>query len=334
MVTIKDIALALGISHSTVSRALNNSDRVQSKTRDMILAKAKEMNYIPNAAARDMKKSQLPIIGVIALNMGRSSYGSEMLGSISQQAKKNGYQLIFIHIEDTSPSETDFNLLREKRVSGLLYISLDPCSIDHHPIFDEIKTVFVNCNCADSNRYTAVRANNEKGLYDIASVVFKQPGFRRSMFINFDEHYSAAVERKQGYIKALNDNNITFFADDYITVPISYDFDFSTLDCDIQRAIECGVNVIFCGRDEIALEVYFTLHRLGFTIPDDVSVIGFDNQSIISQRVCPKLTTVELPYEKMAITGFNMIIYDEQSPVENIIINCDSIMRDSLRKDI
>ena len=91
MVTIKDIALALGISHSTVSRALNNSDRVQSKTREMILAKAKEMNYIPNAAARDMKKSQLPIIGVIALNMGRSSYGSEMLGSISQKKRLSAY---------------------------------------------------------------------------------------------------------------------------------------------------------------------------------------------------------------------------------------------------
>lgn len=334
MVTIKDIALALGISHSTVSRALNNSDRVQSKTREMILAKAKEMNYIPNAAARDMKKSQLPIIGVIALNMGRSSYGSEMLGSISQKAKKKGYQLIFIHIEDTSPSETDFNLLKEKRISGLLYISLDPCSIDYHPIFDEVKTVFVNCNCGDINRYTAVWANNEKGLYDIANIVFNQPSFKRSMFINFDEHYIAAEKRKQGYMKALNDNNITFFDTDYITVPIRYDFDFSTLDCDIHRAVERGVNVIFCGRDEIALEVYFTLHRLGFTIPDDVSVIGFDNQSIISQRVCPKLTTVELPYEKMALTGFDQVISDEKLPVKDIIINCDPIIRESLLKDI
>lgn len=114
MVTIKDIALALGISHSTVSRALNNSDRVQSKTREMILAKAKEMNYIPNAAARDMKNLNFLLLASSLLTWEEAATVAKCLVLLAKRPKKKGYQLIFIHIEDTSPSETDFNLLKEK----------------------------------------------------------------------------------------------------------------------------------------------------------------------------------------------------------------------------
>lgn len=330
MVTIKDIALALGISHVTVSRALNNPEKVQAKTREKILAKAKELHYVPNAAARDMKKSRLPVIGVISLNMGRSSYGSEMLGSISEKAKETNYQLIFIHVEDSSPTELDLNFLREKRISGLIYLSLDPCEIEYQSIFDEVKTVFVNCHCARGN-YSSVQADNEQGLYNIANLVFHRPWFTRSLFINFDESYHAAVKRKQGYIKALNDNHIAFSADDYFVVPVSYDYDFTVLDNDILGAIQRGVNVIFCGRDEIALEVYFSLQRLGFSIPQDVSVIGFDNQSIISQRVYPKLTTVELPYRNMVLKGYALIVSEDSHTICNVAISCDPIIRGSLK---
>ncbi|MGE2500302.1 substrate-binding domain-containing protein [Klebsiella michiganensis] len=96
-------------------------------------------------------------------------------------------------------------------------------------------------------------------------------------------------------------------------------------------AIQRGVNVIFCGRDEIALEVYFSLQRLGFSIPQDVSVIGFDNQSIISQRVYPKLTTVELPYRNMVLKGYDLIVSEDSHSICNVAISCDPIIRGSLK---
>lgn len=105
-----------------------------------------------------------------------------MLGSISEKAKETNYQLIFIHVEDSSPTELDLNFLREKRISGLIYLSLDPCEIEYQSIFDEVKTVFVNCHCARGN-YSSVQADNEQGLYNIANLVFHRPWFTRSLLL-------------------------------------------------------------------------------------------------------------------------------------------------------
>ncbi|RQW62061.1 LacI family DNA-binding transcriptional regulator [Vibrio viridaestus] len=327
--TIKDIANALGISHSTVSRALNNSQRVQASTRELIFKTAHEMNYVPNAAARDMKKNSLPVLGVVTFNMGRSAYGSEMIGVINQQARKMGYQLIYIHVEDGFPSEDDYNILRERRVSGLIFVSLDPDAIEHNAIFDEIKTVFVNCYC-ERPGYSSVQANNIQGLFDITHYSL-QHGYNKTMFINLESLYQASRDRKSGYQQALMLNNHDFEPDKYIEVPVDFSFDFNTLDSQIQAAIDDGVDVILCGRDEIALEVYFTLARLGLSIPDDIAVIGFDNQSIISQRVSPKLTTVELPYQKMARQGVQLLLR-QQNQTEQITINCEPIFRGSMLK--
>lgn len=327
--TIKDIAKVLGISHSTVSRALNSPEKVQEKTRELVLKAAQKMNYTPNAAARDMKKNSLHILGVVTLNMGRSAYGSEMIGVINQHARASGYQLIYIHVEDGFPSEGDYNILRERRISGLIFLSLDPVAIEFNLIFDEIRTVFVNCYC-ERPGYSFVQANNIQGLFDITHYIF-QSGYNKTMFINLDSRYQASQERKSGYLQALKLNNREFESDKYMEVPVDFSFDFTTLDTDIQAAIDDGVDIILCGRDEIALEVYFTLARLGFSIPDDVAVVGFDNQSIISQRVYPKLTTVELPYQKMAEQGVQLLLnQNDQKPTEQIIINCEPVFRGSI----
>ncbi|HGY7536529.1 TPA: substrate-binding domain-containing protein, partial [Escherichia coli] len=158
-----------------------------------------------------------------------------------------------------------------------------------------------------------------------------QCGYNKTMFINLDSRYQASQERKSGYLQALKLNNREFESDKYMEVPVDFSFDFTTLDTDIQAAIDDGVDIILCGRDEIALEVYFTLARLGFSIPDDVAVVGFDNQSIISQRVYPKLTTVELPYQKMAEQGVQLLLnQNDQKPTEQIIINCEPVFRGSI----
>jgi LacI family transcriptional regulator len=75
----------------------------------------------------------------------------------------------------------------------------------------------------------------------------------------------------------------------------------------------------------------FLLQRLGFSIPQDVSVIGFDNQSIISQRVYPKLTTVELPYRNMVLKGYDLIVSEDSHSICNVAISCDPIIRGSLK---
>ena len=329
--TIKDIANALGISHSTVSRALSNPQKVQAKTRELVLRKAHEMNYVPNAAARDMKKNSLPILGVVTLNMGHSAYGSEMIGVINQQARSLEHQLIYIHVENGFPSEEEYNLLRERRISGLIYLSLDPDAIEHNSIFDEINTVFVNCYC-ERPGYSSVQANNVQGLFDITHYTL-QHGYNKTMFINLDNRYQASRDRKSGYQQALKLNNRDFEPDKYMEVPVDFTFDFTSLDGAIREAIADGVDIILCGRDEIALEVYFTLARLGLSIPNDIAVVGFDNQSIISQRVSPKLTTVELPYQKMAKHGVQLLLR-QQTPkqTEQIIINCEPIFRGSMLK--
>ncbi len=327
--TIKDIAKVLGISHSTVSRALNTPEKVQQKTRELVLKTARKMNYTPNAAARDMKKNSLPVLGVVTLNMGRSAYGSEMIGVINQQARDLGYQLIYIHVEDCFPTEEDYNILRERRISGLIFLSLDPDAIEYNHIFDEIRTVFVNCYC-ERPGYSSVQANNVQGLFDITHHILQQ-GYNKTMFINLDNRYQASRDRKSGYQQALKLNNREFEPNKYMEVPVDFSFDFTTFDKDIQAAIEDGVDIILCGRDEIALEVYFTLARLGLSIPDDIAVVGFDNQSIISQRIYPKLTTVELPYKKMAAQGVQLLLKQQyQKQTEQITINCEPVFRGSM----
>lgn len=327
--TIKDIANVLGISHSTVSRALNNSGKVQEKTRELILKTARHMNYVPNAAARDIKNNRLPILGVVTLNMGRSAYGSEMIGVINHRAREEGYQLIYIHVENGFPCEEDYNILRERRISGLIFVSLDPDPIKYNIIFDDIKTVFINCYC-ERPGYSSVQANNVQGLFDVTKH-FLDNGYKMTMFINFDNRYEASRDRKIGYQKALNIHNNPFDENKYIEVPVDFSLDFTSLDGVIKKAIEDGVDIIICGRDEIALEIYFVLARLGLTIPDDIAVVGFDNQNIISERVYPKLTTVELPYRNMAEQGVKMLLRDDKIP-EQITINCEPIFRGSTLK--
>ncbi|UCH65717.1 MAG: LacI family DNA-binding transcriptional regulator [Ignavibacterium sp.] len=305
-VTIKDIAEALKISPSTVSRALSDHPDISESTKKRVINKASSLNYNPNIVAQSLKSNKTKLIGVIVPEIEHSFFASAISG-IEEVAYRSGYIIVVCSSEESYDREVvNTNALVSNRAAGLIVsISQTTTNSDHLKavmkrniplvLFDRVIEDLNTSKVIIDDKNSAFNAVNYligKGYKDIAHLAGKQ-------------EVNICRLRFEGYCKALQDNNI----------PINENYIFygGLHEQDGYNSIEQMIKqknipeAIFAVNDPVAIGAFKRLREEGFSIPEQIAIVGFSNNPI-AEIIEPKLTTVNQPAYEMGRKAAELII--------------------------
>lgn len=334
---IKDIARLSGVGVSTVSRVINDHPDVKKETRDIIKEIIKEYNYIPNNSARILKQSNTKNIGVLVKGVFNPFF-SEMLKTIGARIEEIGYTMILNHydkISDTSDIDTLISFIKEKRLQGVICLGGNFESINED-YFEglEVSIVLTSINTAvktSKNIFSVIGIDNEKAAYGATEYLINN-GHKDIAFIIGDE-FDAGVGnvRTLGYIKALEDYNISVRRD-YILLG---GYDFEPAYKATQQLLEQNTRVtgIFAISDIMAVGACKAIIDKGLKVPEDISVMGFDGMDI-AKFYNPSLTTIKQPKRKMAEKSVDLLfeLLSHKSDNKQIILETKLVEGNSCRK--
>lgn len=304
-ITMKDIALKAGVSKATVSMVLNNKDEIISKeTKDKIFRIVEELNYIPNGAARSLSTKKSQIIGIIIPDI-TNPYFSEISRAIEDAASKMNYNVILCSTDNDEKREEKYvKLLISKLVDGIIFISGGNFNKSLKILHDhEIPFIILDRDVEDENNYPGVCCLNKEGVIEGLEYLLRK-GRKTIAFVTGKRDLKVSQQRIEGYMEVMNNYNM--FDDKLI-----FEGDF-TIKSGIKITEKIisqnkGVDAIFYSNDLMAIGGIKTLIRRGLKIPDDISVIGFDNINI-SSLIEPELTTIAQPIYDMGKRACEMLI--------------------------
>lgn len=300
-VTIQDVAKTAGVSVSTVSRVLNAKVDVASDTQARILKVIKELGYTSNLAARSMRSRKKNLIGLVVPDIG-FPYSIEIMKGINRAIAETSFDLL---LYTTGGIQKDGTIMREQHYVSLLNNSLTDGAIIVASAAAEFITdapiIAVDPHLLNPN-YPCVQGTNYQGAIAAMEYLLRL-GHRRIAYINGRPEIASAGIRLQGYRDALLNAGVEL--DESLILP----GDFST-DTGRKRALQLlsldnPPSAIFAANDQSAIGVFQAADELGVRIPDELSVVGFDN---ISEAKYLGLTTVDQFLADMGYVAIHMLI--------------------------
>jgi LacI family transcriptional regulator len=328
MPTIFDIARESGVSYSTVSRTLSGFEFVKDSTREKVLAAAEKLGYVPNQQARSLAGGPSNLIGVLVPTM-TNDYIIQILQGLDDELAHSDYNLILYTTNRHQGKEATYvaNIMNGA-ADGLLLVA--PFASD--PYLEALRQQdfpYVLIDQEDqADQSSVVNATNRRGAYEATQYLIKL-GHRRIGFLAGLPQLNSAIERLEGYRSALADSGLTF-REEYITradfmMPQGYEAARKLLDLDD------APTAIFAANDLSALGAIDAIRTRGLKIPEDISVIGFDDipQAAVAY---PKLTTVRQPLNQMGREAVKVLLEHLANPaleIRRIVLDTRLIIRDS-----
>lgn len=330
-VTIYDIAKALNLSPSTVSRALNDHPHISDVTKSMVLTMAEELGYQRNKFASNLRQKRTNTIGVIVPRLD-SYFMATAIAGIEKVTSLHGYGLIISQSQESWKKEIScVSTMYNSRVDGLLVsLALDTRDTEHFNmmISKDIPVIFFD-RAIDSFGSVSVVIDNFRAGYEATAHLIEQ-GCRRIVHAGGNLLRNVYNERLKGYMKALADNKIDF--DPELT--------FIT-DMSGKSGTETAVKIlnmeqlpdgIFAANDTSAVAMMVELIRNGIKIPGQIAVAGFNNEPLC-KVVQPNLTSIDYPAgeigETAAISLLNKLKSSESSEQSLVVLNHSLIVRES-----
>jgi LacI family transcriptional regulator len=335
-VTIYDVAEALNISPSTVSRGLKDHPHIHKETKKKIKAAAKEMGYQQNKFASSLRKRRTETIGVVVPKLN-SYFMATVISGVEKITNRHGYGLIISQSQESGKQEIScVSTLFDSRVDGMLVsLAFDTKNLDHFDkLFSkDIPVVFFD-RVADCHGCMSVIIDNYKAGYEVTSHLIEQ-GCKRIIHLGGNLLRNVYSERFRGYKQALHDNGIEFnqklvFITD-LTGQSGREIMKKVFKMNLQP------DGIFAANDTSAVATMIEMQEAGVKIPDDIAVAGFNNEPI-SQVIHPNLTTVDYPAREIgeiAATALIDKLSNSQSiNYSTIVLKHSLIIRQSsLRKN-
>lgn len=321
--TIKDIAKRAGVSITTVSRVLNRKEEGMSEqTRKKVLQVIEEMEYQPNRLARGLVTKQSKLIGLIVPTISNPFF-PELCRGAEDEASARGYSLVICNSDDSSEKEERYiKILKEQQVDGLILSSQKGLSETSASLLDQ-KIHYVMLDRVEDDLVPGVYLDNEKGGY-LAGQHLIALGHTQMACITGPDSIRNSRERLSGFKRALQEVGLG---------PIVIREGDFTLETAYEQAKEIltdrNITAIFTGNDLMACGVYRAAHELSIRIPEDISVIGFDDIPLISALI-PKLTTVRQDTYQMGRKAAELLIRQiEQDETESVMFSPTLIERES-----
>ena len=291
--TIKDVAKAAGVSPSTVSRALRNNERISEKIRLHVQKIAKEMDFHPNQMARSLVRRETHIIGIVfpdnaAMNLGNPFYPAVLQG-LGHSAGEQRYQLLLITgSQDETAAEASRAAMESGYVSGLILLAAE----DAPPLDADVPVVVIG-RPTDADKRCYVDNDNVQAGYEAAKHLLAN-GHRRIGLLGFDGKFVFTADRRRGCWQALQEAGIS----------PNHEWLFPAGACRHERdrlrevfSLPEHPTAVVCMDDLMAIEFSRALNAFGLRVPQDVSLISFNNTEI-GQYHQPALSTFDVhPYQ-------------------------------------
>jgi LacI family transcriptional regulator len=327
-ITINSIAKDLGVSKSTISRAMNNLPGVGTDLRKQINDHIAEVGYSPNAVARGLSKGALKIVALILSDI-RNPYYSDLAFYIQRLLIEQGYMLVVFNSENNLNKEIEFiDTIVNSNFAGLILLTARKNAMSDELKNEKIPVVLVN-RMLDIYNYKgdSVILDNFKAGY-IATMHLIELGFPRIAYIKGNIESSASIQRYKGYLQALQNYKILFFPEDVLETDLKLNTGY-TLAKSYIKNLKSKPKAIVIGNDLTAIGFIECCRENSVKIPEDISVIGFDN-IIFSSLYDINLTTVDQHVKQMSAETVKLILKQIDNPdatPERIILNPELIVR-------
>ena len=294
--TIKDIAALAGVSIGTVSRILNGKTGVKPATREKVLAVAKQLNYSPNHIAKSMKTNKTFTIGLIVADI-TNPYYSYSAKIIEMRAREHNYTVIVGNTNNNSNLQEDIiDNLKERKVDGFIFASVG--------LRDKAVKDLINAGqpCVMYNRHLLDYYGNFIGCDDAKGVRMVLDhlisfGHQKIAFISGPRKYSTGMERLKAFLNISKEMNIE--TPSYYFSEGGYDKTITAASVEELLDLPEPPTAIFAANDFMALQVLDTVLKKGYKVPQDISIVGFDDIDIASHNSI-QLTTVNVQMKRCA----------------------------------
>jgi len=327
-VTIVDVAGEAGVSYATVSRVINNKGHVRPETRERVLRAMTRLGYVVDQRARSLAGGRSQVIGLLVHDVG-TSYIGEIIRGIDAELTSAQYDLILYttHRRKTKESAYVVTLTRGLADGLLLVLPRDPGAYLETLRQHRFPHVLID-HRGVNEKVPAVAAANRPGAYN-ATKYLVELGHRRIGFITGAMDQTCAQDRLEGYKAALADHGVAFdpelvYEGDFFQ-PLGYAGASALLE------LPHPPTAIFASNDVSAFGVMEAVREHSLCIPQDVSVVGFDDIPQAA-HVHPPLTTVRQPLEEMGRIATRMLleyIEDPQRPIERVELPTELVLRQS-----
>lgn len=334
-ITIKDIAKALGLSTSTVSRALRDSYQISTETKKLVLEYAKKINYSPNPIALSLKEKRSRSIGVIVCEIANSFF-SQAINGIESIAYDRGYNVIITQSHESYQREVnDLQFLASRSIDGLL-MSVSSETIDLGHIMELQKKglpiVFFDRILENVETHKVI-VNNFKGSFDAVAHLINN-GYRHIAHLANSESLSITKERIAGYREALKQHGIEV-VDTYIQHCAHGGMIYEEVEQALDRIMQHDVipQAFFAAGDKLTTGFLRYFKAKGVRVPEDIAIAGFSNLDL-TDLLNPSLTVVRQPAFEMGKAATNLLLGHieskrPQAAFQKIVLEPELLIRDS-----
>lgn len=330
-ITIKDIAKLAGVSHTTVSRALNDSPLISEETKQKIRQIAEEHNYIPNYSARSLKLDKSFNIGLFftTIDEGTATQFFQLaVQGVNKIVKSKNYNTLIKGITDY---KGDYSLVNKKQFDGIIVVSQsksDDSFIDY-VVKQDIPIVVVNRDLGD-RVVKNISYDDRNGAYEAVNHLIGA-GHEAIAFIKGKKEFTNTLERESGYYAAMMEHELTVDKGFIASGNFSYHDGYKAM----KKILDSGAQptAAFVSNDEMALGAIKAIVERELSVPEDISIIGFDN-SDLCDYLMPELTSVNRAIDvmtSMAAEHIFKIVEGKKTDLSKVLLKCQLVERKSVK---
>lgn len=295
---MKDVAKQAGVSQTTVSFVINRVENanIPLETQERVFAAIDKLGYRPNAMARQLRSNRTQTFGFISDVVATTPFAGQIIQGAQDAAWARGYLLLVVNTGgDEAVTNAAVETLLGRRVDGILYATMYHRAVTLPPQVREAPTVLLDCFVEDRS-LPSVAPDEGRGGYEATAALLRK-GHRRIGLVNNLDIVPAMTGRQEGYQQALAAAGIAFDEQLVTRHPSEPTGGYEAVAQLMQLAQP--PTAIFCFNDRMALGAYRYAQKHGLCIPEDLAIIGFDNQDMIAPYLEPPLTTMALPHYAM-----------------------------------
>ena len=327
MPSIKDVALAAGVSTATVSRVLANNSRVKEETKVRVLTAIDELGYRPNLIARSLRVQKSAKIGLLVSDI-RNPFFTAISRAVEDVAYEQGYSVLMCNTDENPEKEKLYlNLLHDENVAGMIFSPTQQFSAKLPTFTSSIPLVIID-RSVNSSQVDMVLLDNVSAAYDLTTHLI-QNGYQKIAGL-FGNASTTGRERNKGFHKSLNEHQLKPVSEQFLPPRIKqgYDATIALLDQ------ESRPDAIFTSNSLLTAGVFQAIRDRKLKVPNDIALVGFD-ETTWGELVDPPITLIAQPTEEIGRTAtellFQRIAEPSRSP-KTVILKGSLIARGSSAK--
>lgn len=313
-----------GVSQSTVSRVFAGNTNVSAKKRKKILEVAEKLDYQPNAIARGLITNKTKMVGIV-IKYFHNPFYSEVLSAFYSRLSSLGYHLIFINSDNDEIQASEINLLIDYKVEGVIITDAILSSSAAKKLSRNNTTVVLFNRYIKDSSSKAVYCDNYFAGRQLATYLVEM-GHKSIAFISGPFNTSTTIDRKQGFEEVLSERGLP---------PLHVESGIYTYESGFKAAqalvaMKKKVDCIFCANDITALGAIEAIREMGLSIPEDISIVGFDDINMASWPSY-SLTTWKQPIDEMVDNAVKLLLGEETNQENVVKLKGNLVVRKSVR---